>query len=291
MRWVWLAALVTLGCGGVRSLEFQHTFQASAPTTAAHTRHEQVAALPVIGRIGGGNTELILRGNMTRERRRGVMRIAWLTYRDLHRRFLRSRPLANRPPVDVCIFFSDAQFHRFVRGMFGGADLPRYGFYLEQERLLVVNLSRSLGNLRHELAHPLIRDDFPEIPHWLNEGIASLYGTAEHSRRGYKFIVNYRLHHLRAAYRRGEMPTLRGLALSEYEDVHGPHWRTYYAAGRYLLMYLERGGRLSHFYRTMRAGPVNPVRQFRVMRNYVDYDQFVQWTGRIRQGRAIRPYR
>lgn len=291
MRWVWLAALLALGCGGVRSIEIHRSFQASAHQSPAHKRHADVAALPEIGRLSSGNTELILRGKMTRARRRGVMRIARNTYRDLHKRFLRKRPLDRRPPVDVCVFFSDRRFNHFVGRMFGGVDLPRYGFYLEQERLLVVNLSRSLGNLRHELAHPLINDDFPEVPHWLNEGMASLYGTARHSRRGYNFVVNYRLRHLRAAYRRGDMPTLRGLALSDYDDVHGAHWRTYYAAGRYLLLYLERNGRLAQFYRTMRAGPINAVRQFRVMRHYVDYDQFVRWTGRIRMGRAVRPRR
>lgn len=289
MRLVVVCTLALAACGGARGYEVRATFGSSVPGGRAVERHPEVAALPVIGHVGGGRTELVLRGRMSRARAQTVLRMARATYRDMSRRFLSPPDEGRRPPVDVCIFFSNREFTRFVHGLYGLTPMPRSGFYLGGERLLVVNLARNVGNLRHELVHPLVGDDFPEIPDWLNEGLASLYATADWRDGRYRFLVNHRLRHLWRAQHQRLLPGLARLAASTYDDVHGPGWRTYYSLGCYLLLYLERTGRLDQFYRQMRAQPVTAPSQLQLLRAHVDYPGFLAWTRRLRVGMAIAP--
>src|SRR5205085_8179392 len=96
-----------------------------------------------------------------------------------------------------------------------------WGFYRPDKRVALANLGASIGNLRHELVHPLIGDDFPRIPAWLNEGIAALYGTAKWNGKRFEFLVNYRLKDLQAAIKDGTLPTIAQLAASRDADVRG----------------------------------------------------------------------
>src|SRR5262245_61578293 len=77
-------------------------------------------------------------------------------------------------PVTLCLTGTTADYQAFTRAF---ADVPSdLGFYRPDLRVGVANLGRGAGNLRHELVHPLVGDDYPEIPSWLNEGLGSLYG-------------------------------------------------------------------------------------------------------------------
>jgi hypothetical protein len=291
MRLLPLATLLLVGCGGTTGYEISRVFGSSQDQVRAAERHPEVAALPVIGRVGGGQTELVLRGRMSAQRARKVMAMARATYHDVTRRFIGTSARDDRPPVDVCVFFSGREYDRFVRRLYGATHLPRFGFYLDGERILVINLSRDIGNLRHELVHPLLRDDFPGVPDWLNEGLASLYETARYRNGRYQFVVNGRLRHLWSALRARDLPTLEQLAASGYEDVHGRGWRTWYATGCHLLLYMERAGRLERFYRAVRAHQVDADGQLALLRRHVDYASFVTWTTRIRVGMVIGPPR
>jgi hypothetical protein len=147
----------------------------------------------------------------------------------------------------------------------------------------MVDISRGLGNLRHEMIHPLLKDWWPQVPAWLDEGVASLYGTARFKRGRYRFLVNYRLRHLRRAAARNQLPTLVGLARSTYDDVHGPHERAFYAVARYLLLRVYRRGDLTRFVRDMRAGIASAERQLSVLERYVDYERFLRWAKKLRR--------
>src|SRR5262245_38319803 len=99
MRWVYLAVLLLVGCGGARGYEITRTFGAQGDTVRAADRHPEVRALPVIGRISGGGTQLVLRGQMSPRRARRVMKMARATVHDVASRFLRDDPMLGRPPV------------------------------------------------------------------------------------------------------------------------------------------------------------------------------------------------
>ena len=38
-----------------------------------------------------------------------------------------------------------------------------------------MNSATALGTLSHELVHPYMETNFPNVPSWFNEGLASLY--------------------------------------------------------------------------------------------------------------------
>jgi hypothetical protein len=52
---------------------------------------------------------------------------------------------------------------------------PFFGFYNPRDRLIVATALGGYGTVLHELMHALVRDDFPEVPAWLEEGMATLY--------------------------------------------------------------------------------------------------------------------
>src|SRR5262249_5254556 len=158
---------------------------------------------------------------------------------DVERRFTAKH--APDPTVTLLVF-SDPARYRANAAKVDDSVPSDWGFYLPSQRLAIANVGASIGNLRHELVHPLIGDDLPGIPAWLNEGIASLYGSAEHDKRGFQFVVNYRLRDLQRALHDNTLPSLVDLAASSYVTVHGPRGMVYYALARYVLLYVDRRG-------------------------------------------------
>jgi hypothetical protein len=140
----------------------------------------------------------------------------------------------------------------------------------------------SIGNLRHELVHPLLGDDFPAIPAWLNEGIAALYGTAKPTSKGFVFLVNYRLRDLQRALAHGDLPTLAVLAASTDADVRGERAAVFYAMSRYVLLYAERQGTLGELYAALRDASGDVARQRAILAHYVDERASRAWAAKLR---------
>jgi len=246
----------------------------AAPAAA---RPPEVAALPELARIDDvGPTVVILRGSdLTKKRAARMERLARRVYLDLERRFIDTTKKEERPAIDVCMFETTAAYTAFVRRALGAGDWSTMGFYLPSERLVMVNLGKSVGNLRHELAHPLLGDDYPDIPSWLNEGIGSLYGTVRDRDDGIRFVVNYRLRHLRQARAADTVPTLEQVAASTRAEVYGPRAMVYYGLSRYLLLYMDRKGELSDFYGEMRD--YNGADALARLQKRVDWTEFLKW--------------
>lgn len=250
----------------------------------AAERHPRVEKEPVLARIEEeGQTCIILRGTIGKKRARRMERLARAVQRDVSRRFLTDKDKSGLPPVDLCLFASTRSYRAFVEDVFGeGYESSDWGFYVPRRRLVVANIGASRGNLRHELIHALLDDDFPDIPAWLNEGLGSLYGSAVRTKKGFKFLVNYRLRHLRQALKAGLLPDLDELANSTRQDVYGLNSLAYYALSRYVLLYLDHQGKLEEFVKKLRQGPLTPGRQLKLLEEYVDYDAFIKWTRQLR---------
>ncbi len=250
----------------------------------AGDRHPRVSKEPVLARIqADGQTRILMRGRIGKRRARRLERLARAVQRDVARRFLSSQDKSGLPPVDLCLFATTRSYRSFVGEVFGeGYDVSDWGFYVPRRRLVVANIGASRGNLRHELTHALLDDDFPDIPDWLNEGLGSLYGSAVRTKKGFRFLVNYRLHHLREALEAGRLPDLDDLASSTRRDVYGHDSLTYYAVSRYVLLYLDHQGKLEEFVRKLRQGPLNSGRQLEILKEYVDYDAFIEWAKKLR---------
>lgn len=251
----------------------------------------QVTALPVIATIDHPKAvQVVVRGELPQKQARKLTDLAKTVVKDVAGRFLTDTDKTAADPIQMCLFKDDASYGRFVRAIYGPEhDFSALGFFSPAKRLVVANVGRSPGNLRHELAHALLEDDYPDIPEWLNEGVGSLYGSARRTKRGFAFLVNYRLRHFRQAQRAGELPSLVDLASSGRSQVYGPRAMVWYGFARYVLLYLESRGQLEAFWKAIREQAPTPEHQLRVLNRFVDRPKLIRWTKKLRFGRPVVP--
>jgi hypothetical protein len=98
----------------------------------------------------------------------------------------------------------------------------------------------------------LIDFDFPRVPAWFNEGLASLHEQC-HIRpdeTGIDGLVNWRLEGLQKALAAGRLRSLSSLIGDN--DFRGSQETTNYAQARYFCLYMQKQGVLEEFYRLFR---------------------------------------
>jgi hypothetical protein len=240
---------------------------------------DAIGELPELGTIEHGRARVVVRGDLAKARAREAVQLVDQVIADVERRFTRPAEHADAP-VTLCVLHDDASY-RDVAGTLGDIPSP-WGFYRPDRRVAIANFGQSIGNLRHELVHPLIGDDFPEIPAWLNEGVAALYGTARPTKRGFEFLVNYRLRDLQRALAKGELPSIGELAESTDADIRGPRAGMYYAYARYVLLFLDRKGKLDATYAALRDASGDVAKQRRILEAAVDEHAFRAWARGLR---------
>ncbi|MHC4984091.1 MAG: gluzincin family metallopeptidase [Planctomycetota bacterium] len=158
-------------------------------------------------------------------------------------------------PITILLFADGRSYRHFAAELFGDTNLPHFG-YCRSDGTLVMNIATGSGTLVHELTHALIKYDFPRVPQWFNEGLASLHEQCTVGDERIVGLVNWRLPGLQAAIRAGELRPLRELVTAR--DFYGRRRGINYAQARYFVMYVQRQGALEKFYRTLReliAGP------------------------------------
>ena len=110
------------------------------------------------------------------------------------------------------------------------------------------------GTLLHELTHALLDFEIPDVPVWLNEGLASLHEQCRF--RGdadgpwIEGLVNWRLEGLQQVIRQGRLRSLDSMI--EEPDFRGPLVGTNYAQARYFCLYMQQRGVLEKFFRDYR---------------------------------------
>jgi hypothetical protein len=250
-----------------------------AGTAAAETDAKvetMVSGLPELGKIARGRVRVTVLGRAKQPKEALV--IADQVISDVARRFTKKGD--PQPEIRLCLLPDDTSY-REAAGAFG--DIPSdWGFYRPDQRVAIANLGASIGNLRHELVHPLIGDDFPSIPAWLNEGVAALYGTAKWNGKRFEFLVNYRLKDLQKAIRDGSLPTIAELAASTSADVRGDRAMMFYAMSRYVLLFVEKQGKLSELYGELRDAK-DRKDHVAILTSYVDDAKFVAWAKKLRR--------
>lgn len=155
-------------------------------------------------------------------------------------------------PVTVLLFSGEQSYSRYAGLLFGDEGISVYGYYKPHLRTLVMNIGTGGGTLVHELTHALLDFDFPRIPDWFNEGLASLHEQCQirPDETGIDGLVNWRLATLKEAVRRNRLPPLERLI--QGDDFRGPQIGLNYAQARYLCLYLQQQGKLAEFYRRFR---------------------------------------
>ncbi|HEY2589491.1 MAG TPA: hypothetical protein VGI81_27340 [Tepidisphaeraceae bacterium] len=154
-------------------------------------------------------------------------------------------------PIVICLFESEEPYKRLAKEWFADDDVPHFGFYRHRERVMFMNVSTGTGTLVHELTHALIAPDFPTVPDWFNEGLASLYEQCSISGDTITGLPNWRLPDLQKAIRADQLRPLK-------EMIEDPHFYRRdlvginYAQARYLMFYLQQKQLLRAYYRRFR---------------------------------------
>lgn len=158
-------------------------------------------------------------------------------------------------PVTVLVFRGEESYNRYCERLFAEAGISIYGYYKPQLRTLVLNIATGNGTLLHELTHALLAFDFPDVPDWLNEGLASLHEQSrfrsDKDGPWIEGLVNWRLAGLKDVVRRGQLRSLAELVKDT--RFRGPGEGTNYAQARYFCLYMQQKGVLAKFYRSFRG--------------------------------------
>ncbi len=157
-------------------------------------------------------------------------------------------------PILILLFADAGTYQRLADKWFHDKDVPHYGFYRHHDRTMLMNIATGGGTLVHELVHALIAPDFPDVPDWFNEGIASLYEQSTFAGpAGIRGLPNWRLPALQKAIRNNTLRPLRELIEDDnFRDakLEGIN----YAQTRYLMLYLQDHNKLKTFYAATRDG-------------------------------------
>ena len=155
--------------------------------------------------------------------------------------------------ITVYLFGSEASYDHYTQTLFGESGVSVYGYYKPAQRTLVMNISTGGGTLVHELTHALMDFDFPQVPDWFNEGLASLHEECQvyDDERGIIGRVNWRLPALRQALAAGELRTIESMTTGD--DFRGSRESVNYAQARYLCMYMQQQGVLTEYFHQFRA--------------------------------------
>jgi hypothetical protein len=168
--------------------------------------------------------------------------------RALHATYFEAQPTE---PILIFLFESEEPYKRLAKKWFDDDDVPHFGF-CRHDGIMLMNISTGGGTLVHEVVHALIKPDFPSVPTWFNEGLASLYEQCDLDGDRIVGLKNWRLPALKKAIREDRLRPIDEM-IADRDFYNADRVGLNYAQARYLLMYLQEKGRLKQFYSDFRA--------------------------------------
>jgi len=153
--------------------------------------------------------------------------------------------------IEVWLFKNEKSFRAGAKKYFDDTPDTPFGYYSPDHSAMIMNAD-GLGTLSHELVHPYMEKNFPNVPSWFNEGLASLYEYPGESKGHIIGHVNWRLPELKREISHKTLPTLVKLLHTTSDEFYGADWDAY-AQARYLCYYLQEHGQLHAFYDTFKA--------------------------------------
>ena len=160
----------------------------------------------------------------------------------------------DKPPADpvlILLFERPGPYRRLAKKWFGDDDVPHFGFFRRSDGVMLMNVGTGTGTLVHELVHALMAPDFPDVPDWFNEGLASLYEQCSLSGDTIKGHENWRLPDLQQAIRTDKLRPLAEM-IEDEQFYDAKLTGINYAQARYLMFYLQEKGLLKEYYRRFR---------------------------------------
>ena len=164
------------------------------------------------------------------------------------------------------------------------------GYYERRQHRIIVNTETGEGTIAHELTHALGHFDFPEMPEWFDEGLASLHEEARFSDDHLRLtgVPNWRGRYLQLALQKGELRTLASMI---GEAGMRPRQQALdYAHARYFCLFLQERGLLAPFYRKFRLAVATDPTGSRTLQALFNVngltavdDQFRDWARALEQ--------
>ena len=171
-------------------------------------------------------------------------------------RLLRKQYFNKKPeyPIRVYLFKDDKTYRAYAKSLFNDTDVSYFGYYKPDKRALVMNIGTGTGTLVHEMVHALMEPDFPDVPTWFSEGLASLYEQCNYTSTGLVGLVNWRLPVLREGLKKKTTLPLDKLVATTRDEFLDRRFGVHYAQARYFCQYLQERGLLGELYRGFRDG-------------------------------------
>jgi hypothetical protein len=166
----------------------------------------------------------------------------------LEKEFFTKRP---DKVLEVWLFKNKTTFLKGAKKFFNDEPGTPYGYYSPDANALIMNAS-GLGTLSHELVHPYMEANFPDVPSWFNEGLASLYEQPSERKGRIVGLPNWRLPNLKKEIKAKTLPKLATLIGTTRDQFYEADYDAY-AYARYLVYYLQEQGKLQEFYKTFLA--------------------------------------
>ena len=213
-------------------------------------------AQEIVTQIDRGNAVLIrppyvIAGDMPEDAlERLYQNVVQPTERALNVGFFDARPTE---PITIVAFAKEVGFREYACRIDHRPAQSYYGYYLRDHRRLVVNVSTGAGTLAHELTHALAHFDFPNMPEWFDEGLASVFEQSEFTDSNHRLTGtdNWRVHQvLRAMHENHLRPTGD---LIQGKSVRANNEAIDYAHARYVCLFLQDQQLLEPFYRKLRS--------------------------------------
>jgi len=153
--------------------------------------------------------------------------------------------------IDIWLFKDEESYNRNAREVFGAEPTSPYGYYLEEEKALVMNIGTGGGTLVHEIVHPFIKANFPECPPWFNEGLASLYEQCSENNGHIYGHTNWRLKGLQEAIKNKAVKFFKTLTSMDASTFYNNEDRgANYSQARYLCYYMQEKRLLVKYYQS-----------------------------------------
>lgn len=153
--------------------------------------------------------------------------------------------------LEVWLFKNEKSFRKGVKKFFDDAPDTPFGYYSPDENALIMNAS-GLGTLSHELVHPYMEANFPDVPSWFNEGLASLFEQPREKNGHLTGGVNWRLPNLQKEIKAKTLPAMSTLLSTTRDQFYEADYDAY-AYARYIVFYLQEQGKLHDFYKKFLA--------------------------------------
>jgi len=178
--------------------------------------------------------------------------------------------------ITVYIVSDDYEMQRLARTLHGiRVSRSSIGYSFPSDLSMVGILdSTQFGTLAHELFHLMVRNDFGDIPPWLEEGMASLYEVSERRGNSIAGLPNWR----------GKILAKFWLARPSIEQLVKMDWRSFdgtelldisdgtegrqnfrrqainHATARYLMLYLQEKMKLVDVYKAFRHQSIDDLK-------------------------------